>query len=362
MYEKFEALLRRDKVKVSDVCKATGIRNSTMTDWKKGRTTPKALCYVNDWYTGFAVLTAYKAGTYEKGMEKDLKFTSDTDDVIQRIIEDYSSYRCVDSVGKTFADIYELYYQDKYGDGKRKYSASTKQSTKVAFNNCKALWEIPFAEITLDDLQSNLDSCPLKHSSLELIKSLYHGMYGYAVPHDLAEKDLSKYVKIKKPDDDVHGVPFSDSELLLLWENRESITACRLIVMCLSGFRIGAYPSLKIDHDIFIGGIKTSAGKGRHVPVHSSLVPLLDHADISSIAPKRFRIDMYRFLESVGIQKHTPHDCRHTFSYLCDKYGVNPIAKKKMLGHKIQGDISNSTYGHWSDDMLKKEICKIKFP
>lgn len=42
MYERFESLLKRDNVKVSDVCKATGIRNSTMTDWKKGRTTPKA--------------------------------------------------------------------------------------------------------------------------------------------------------------------------------------------------------------------------------------------------------------------------------------------------------------------------------
>ena len=33
----------------------------------------KALCYVSDWYVGFAVLTAYKAGTYKPGMEKDLE-------------------------------------------------------------------------------------------------------------------------------------------------------------------------------------------------------------------------------------------------------------------------------------------------
>ena len=33
---------------------------------------PKALCYVSDWNVGFAVLTAYKAGTYTEGMEKEL--------------------------------------------------------------------------------------------------------------------------------------------------------------------------------------------------------------------------------------------------------------------------------------------------
>lgn len=31
---------------------------------------PKALCYVDDWFKGFSVLTAYKAGTYKPGMEK----------------------------------------------------------------------------------------------------------------------------------------------------------------------------------------------------------------------------------------------------------------------------------------------------
>ena len=40
--------------------------------------TPKALCYVNDWYIGFAVLTAYKAGTYFPGYEKTLSANQDS--------------------------------------------------------------------------------------------------------------------------------------------------------------------------------------------------------------------------------------------------------------------------------------------
>lgn len=37
MYEVFLDLLNKKGVKVADVCKATGIRSSTMSDWKNGR-------------------------------------------------------------------------------------------------------------------------------------------------------------------------------------------------------------------------------------------------------------------------------------------------------------------------------------
>ena len=40
---------------------------------------PAALCYVDDWMKGFIILTAYKAGTYKPGMEKDLQALSADD-------------------------------------------------------------------------------------------------------------------------------------------------------------------------------------------------------------------------------------------------------------------------------------------
>ena len=42
MYEIFERLLKEKGVKAFDVAKATGLRSSLFTDWKKGRYTPKA--------------------------------------------------------------------------------------------------------------------------------------------------------------------------------------------------------------------------------------------------------------------------------------------------------------------------------
>ena len=83
---------------------------------------------------------------------------------------------------------------------------------------------------------------------------------------------------------------------------------------------------------------------------HGALLP--DKIDI-------FRDKMYTQLSTLGIEKHTPHDCRHTFSKLCEKYKVAENDRKRMLGHKI-GDITNDTYGHRTLEDLRKEIEKIE--
>lgn len=40
MYEIFEKLLREKGVKTADVCKATGLKAPTFSDWKKGKSNP----------------------------------------------------------------------------------------------------------------------------------------------------------------------------------------------------------------------------------------------------------------------------------------------------------------------------------
>ena len=73
----------------------------------------------------------------------------------------------------------------------------------------------------------------------------------------------------------------------------------------------------------------------------------------------------YPTLERLGIigsPKHTPHDCRHTFSALCEKYGVRENDRKRMLGHSFGNDVTNAVYGHRTLEELREEIEKIKVP
>ena len=89
--------------------------------------------------------------------------------------------------------------------------------------------------------------------------------------------------------------------------------------------------------------------------------------------PGRFRKDMKRFLVDIGVddpegarsgsdtvRHHTPHSTRHTFSRLCESYGVNEADRKRMMGHSLRNDVTNGVYGHRTVAELKREIDKIK--
>lgn len=329
----------------------------------------KAICYVDDWYKGFTVLTWYRNGEYYEGREKEL--SSDSEELkrqITGILSKFNQSQREVADQKTFEEIYRGYYLWKFQkpyDHKEK-KTSMENSMRAAYKNSSTIHGRPFRSLTTNDLQEVVDSCPKKHSSLELIIILFHQMYAYAEANDLADKDYSKFVKINKSDDDEHGEPFSGSDLETLWSHKDNDTVEMLLIMCYSGFRISAYLDMKtnIEEEYFQGGVKTAAGKDRIVPIHSAILPLvrkrLDrHGTYLPNGVQNFRKDMYDTLKSLEIKKHTPHDCRHTFSMLCDKYGVNENDKKTMLGHAFS-DVTNKVYRHRELDALREQIERIK--
>lgn len=290
----------------------------------------KPICYVDAWIKGFTVLTSYKAGTYTPGMEKTLEIgdTGDLEGLSRRILADYNRTNGISESnrGKTFAEVYEEFFKWKY-ENERSYSKSSIASTRAAFKNSSALHDREFSSLKYHDLQGVIDNCKLKHASLELIVSLFKQMYRYADIQEYIDKNYAEHVRVNREDDDEHGIPFTEDEIRIL-------------------------------------GLKTEAGKGRIVAIHSAIISLVENrinrdGSILSMADGTFRKYMYMFCESKGLQYHTPHDCRHTFSMLCEKYNVRENDRKRMLGHKFQ-DVTNSVYGHRTLDDLRKEIEKIK--
>ena len=205
-------------------------------------------------------------------------------------------------------------------------------------------------------------------------------MYNFAIGRRLVTIDMAALVKISTLDDDERGVPFSARELQTLWVNRERDDVQMILLMIYSGFRIKAYETLEIDLNkkCFVGGVKTAAGKNRTVPIHPSI---MDYArklrakkypfcsGEKNIIAQPFRSGVfYPCLESLGIitaesgEKHTPHDTRHTFSWLCDRDGVDELSKHMLMGHAIQGDVEKIKYGHRTYEELQAAINKIKVP
>lgn len=339
---------------------------------------PPALCYVDDYVKGFAVLTAYKAGTYKPGMERELDIapTTDADALISRIVADYNTIKGVEDkhpeIKKmTFKEVYEQFYKWKFSDGK--LSKSSKQNYAAAFKNCKEIHERIFEDLKAPELQSIIDNCPLKHASIELILNLFKQMYKYAIFAEIVSDNKSQYLRITADEDDESGVPFTDENLETLWKHSSDPEVQMILIMCYSGWRVNELTNLEINlkEGYFCGGSKTKSGKNRIVPIHTCIYEFVKarinhYGCLIPCSTKHYRSNYFyptlKKLGMVGEPKHTPHDCRHTFSALCEEYNVKENDRKRMMGHSFKGDITNSVYGHRTVGDLRAEIEKIQVP
>lgn len=311
-----------------------------------GENSPKlsAIGYYKDWYTAFDALSRYHQSPYD-----------------------------VQSRALSFADVYELFYKDKFGNMGKTLSVSSKYAYDTAFKNCAPLHHIRFFDLRKQDMQEVINNCNLGYSSLCNLKKLFCQMYRYAMENDIVEKDYARFVSIHQEDDNEKGEPFSEEELAVLWTHKEDPTVQMILIMIYTGFRIKAFETITLNTEegYFKGGVKTAAGKGRIVPIHRAILPfaLSFLSNFPDFRARSFRSNaFYPTLERLGIavtqngKKHTPHDCRHTFSWLCDKYKMDELSKHLIMGHSLGKDVEKAVYGHRTYEELYNEIQKIQVP
>lgn len=269
----------------------------------------------------------------------------------------------------TFSDIYHAFYKAKFEESKKQLAPRSRMDYSSAFKNVPSLHDLPFSSIRKSHMQRALDECTLGYSSLSHIKKLYTQMYKYAMENDIVEKNYAQYVNISQENDIEKGEPFTQEELNILWENRKNPSARFVLLMIYSGFRITAYESLEVnmEEQYFKGGIKTRSGKNRIVPFHHAIIPFVKEYNPHQFNGAAFRKhEFYPLLNQLDIlytdsgKKHTPHDCRHTFSWLCDRYKVDDLSKHLLMGHSLGNDVEKSVYGHRTVEELRFEINKIE--
>lgn len=321
---------------------------------------PKPLCYVPDWYTGFAVLSAYHAGTYKPGMELDLTYDSADIDLFCRKVLSHAVYQ--PDFGFSLEKVYKSFIEWKFGENApKKLSKQAKEAYTTGWKYLEPIKDKPIGSVKLPEIQKIVNDCPLSQATRERIVLVAKGIYKYALQNEMCEKDPTKGLIVPAGREDEHGIPFSDEEISVIWKHKGERTAKILLLMIYSGFRVGALKSLETNTDewYFKGGLKTAAGRGRIVPIHSGIKPFVN---LPIPSTTKIRLDIKKFCADNGISDHTPHDCRHTFSRLCETYGVREADRKRMMGHSFGADITNGIYGHRTLEELREEIEKIKIP
>ena len=288
---------------------------------------------------------------------------------------------------RTFAQVYESFYAHKFGPhAARTLSEETRKAYDYAFRKLAPVRERRLDEVDIDTLEAlvnRLAACGYSKTSVSRVVTLIHQLYRYAHARGYCRSDHGLCVEMPATREEVHHQDFTDGELRRIWEvyrkgsGADREIARMILIMCYSGFRIGEYETLRVEAGLetpyFQGGMKTAAGRGRVVPIHEGILQLVkeisQNGKYSFLCGKsagRFRKEMKRFLVRIGVddldacRHHTPHSTRHTFSRLCESYGVSEADRKRMMGHSLKNDLTNGTYGHRSVEELKREIEKIK--
>ena len=310
----------------------------------------------------------------------------------------------------TLSAVYTAFHQFKYGpQAAKQLSRSSRYVTAAAYKKLARFYDRSLDEISVMEWQELVNETAASGNSRSTVAdlvTLIRQLYRFALPRDMCTREYGSYIVMPYTSEESHHQDFTDAELRILWQHKDDPVAAMILIMCYSGFRIGEFETLQVflDQDgrtrYFCGGLKTKAGRNRIVPVHSAIMPLLRRILDDNGKPvffcgknsRRFREIMKQTLVRFGIDTapdqqtdgtsdgkkgtwsgiyrkphaeyryHTPHSSRHTFSRLCESYGVNEADRRRMLGHSFGNDITNGVYGHRSVEELRAQIEKIKLP
>ena len=304
----------------------------------------------------------------------------------------------------TFEQLYKKWF-DEYIDTDE--HESIKYRVKAAYKYCSLIYKKKFREITIIDMKDCIykgtATCVrgkykgqqrlASPQSKETIKYLFNHIYDYALEARLVERNyareftLDKKVFQEKEKNYKSKVPFSKEEIDKLWKSIEFVPFADMIVYaCYSGWRPTELIKLKIkDVDLkngFVkGGMKTSAGKNRLVPIHPLVSSIVEkyYKEAKSVGSdylfndvnNKFGIglsyDQYlsRFNKVMNAlhfrTEITPHYTRHTFITKAKsrEVNMNEYVLKIIVGHDV-GDLTEHVYTHRELNDLKEEMCKIK--
>ena len=218
-------------------------------------------------------------------------------------------------------------------------------------------------------MQDIIDNCGKGYSTQGAIKNLFGHLDKFALEIDVIDKPYAQLITAE-PIPETNKKPFTDEEVDTLWNIKDESWIDSILIFMYSGFRISELLSLKTEdvdlkQETFQGGVKSSAGKNRIIPIHSKIFELvkkrveegneylfsLDGKKLSSY--KYYKI-WNSIMNELGFD-HTPHECRHTFRSRLDSANANKVCIDLMMGHKSKG-VGERVYTHKTVQELKDAI------
>lgn len=280
----------------------------------------------------------------------------------------------VDAAKVTFAEMFDKFMNQPHIE---KLSRSSKTGYQAAFKHCGSIHDMKFIDLRKSHLQDCIDDIDnAGWATRKKVKVLYSQLYSLARELDICEKDYSEFVDVGTNEAPSQRVPFTQSEIDIVWEHEHDIEFLDTVLILLyTGMRVSEMldiyiKDVNLENWTMRGGNKTFAGINRLIPIHSKIRHivkkyynpeneyLVTYPDGRHISYGNYR-DTYwdPSMIALGLH-HLPHECRHTFISRMDSAGANNTVIKRIVGHAGKG-ITEKVYTHKDIDELKAGIEMI---
>lgn len=225
-----------------------------------------------------------------------------------------------------------------------------------------------FKDIGLYELENAAKE--LSPSMQKRYKSAWKNLYEFGMRHDLVNKniadlmELDKYVANKRD-------AISPSDVKKILKCDDIIPK----ILLYSGMRIGELLDIKsknvdLEKRIIIGGKKTAAGTNRKIPIHKSILSIIEELLskgteylITNTSGKKIQYTNYldRTWHSNNVlTKYSPHYTRHTFVSRAVKLELNQEVLKAIVGH-TSDNVTSNVYTHIDEEQLLDFIDKFNY-
>lgn len=283
----------------------------------------------------------------------------------------YDSPYNLDAKNITFEMVYNLWSREHY----KKITASTKRMWCAAYKHSKNLYKLKFKNIKIFDLENTIKNENVGNATKLRMKGLYNMLYKYAIKQEITDKNYAVFCEVEKAEKKIIRNIFTKEEIQILWENINLEFVNMILVSVYSGLRPSELVDIKISNinikeKVMIGGLKTTAGINRKIPIHEEIYPIItklynkqkmylfqkENGEKMSYDDYRNRFN--KIMKKLKME-HKPHDTRHTFITFAKRSNINEYLIKLIVGHKIQ-DITEGVYTHREETELCNAIKKFK--
>lgn len=274
----------------------------------------------------------------------------------------------VDATKITMEELYERWLEFKAP----KMGASNLASLKSAFKHCSKLHKMKYKEIRAFQMQECVDNCGRGYSTQSAIRNVFKHLDNLGLELDVINKAYSQLLTSEAVPE-TSKEPFTEDEIKRLWEISGEPWVDSVLVFLYSGWRISELLDLKcVDVDLeagtMKGGVKSKAGKGRIVPIHSKIAEIVKNRYddggeyLFTNKGKKISVTQYYVLWKTIMTRiganHTVHETRHTFRSKLDSANANKSAIDKIMGHAGSGT-GERVYTHKTIQELKDAIEMI---